>query len=405
MQSRTRAGFTLIEMMVAMALTLFIMVILSQAFILSLEAFSQLKGIGDMQINLRAAENMLRNDLGQDHFEGKRRLSDLTLTGGPQIVARPPQEGFFAVARYSACDLTGTPGFPYVYEGPDVNGMGSFLAFNHVLYMTVKRKGNQQENYFNASLVETSAAPGVLGPFFGPASLTVYNVSPANLATSTLSVPYRGGSYAFYGSQWSEVLYYLVRTGSTEEPSNPTSVQGTPTFSLIRAQFVMVPNGTNVSDLYATPAYTSGQISTLSQTTFQGMSCNPVTSGGVTSLKFFSPADAATQGAPQRVIPDLTRFVPGWVDPPGPGRLINSVFGVRETLVLPNVVSFQVQVMPLGSWAFDDMQPLAPASISAPYLYDTAMTPSSGLKGIRVTLRIWDNKTRQTRQASVVQDL
>ena len=46
---RSRAGFTLIELMVAMALTVFIMVILSQAFILSLDTFSGMKGIGDMQ--------------------------------------------------------------------------------------------------------------------------------------------------------------------------------------------------------------------------------------------------------------------------------------------------------------------------------------------------------------------
>src|SRR5688572_22782402 len=49
-----RGGFTLIELMVALALTLLIMVILSQAFILSLETFSRMKGIGDMQTSMRA---------------------------------------------------------------------------------------------------------------------------------------------------------------------------------------------------------------------------------------------------------------------------------------------------------------------------------------------------------------
>lgn len=47
-------GFTLIELMVAMALTLFIMTILSQAFTLAIDTFSALKGIGDMQVNLGA---------------------------------------------------------------------------------------------------------------------------------------------------------------------------------------------------------------------------------------------------------------------------------------------------------------------------------------------------------------
>jgi hypothetical protein len=39
-----------------------------------------------------------------------------------------------------------------------------------------------------------------------------------------------------------------------------------------------------------------------------------------------------------------------------------------------------------------------------PAIYDTASIPS-GLKGIQVTVRVWDNKTRQTRQSTVVQDL
>src|SRR6266849_6045380 len=91
MRARTRAGFTLIELMVAMALTLFIMVILSQAFVTALETFSGMKAIGDMQQQLRTAEVMLRDDLSQDHLEGKRRLSDQTLVlHGPEIVAHHP---------------------------------------------------------------------------------------------------------------------------------------------------------------------------------------------------------------------------------------------------------------------------------------------------------------------------
>src|SRR6516162_8020749 len=87
-----RQGFTLVEMLVAMALTLFIMVILSQAFITGLDTFSKLKGIGDMEETLRVAINNLRSDLTLDHFEGKRRLSDPAF-----LLAGPPQQGFFRV--------------------------------------------------------------------------------------------------------------------------------------------------------------------------------------------------------------------------------------------------------------------------------------------------------------------
>ena len=73
MQTNNRAGFTIVELMVVLALTMFIMVILSQAFASSLDTFTSLKAIGDMQEKLRSATIILRDDLSNDHFEGKRR--------------------------------------------------------------------------------------------------------------------------------------------------------------------------------------------------------------------------------------------------------------------------------------------------------------------------------------------
>src|SRR5262245_29335828 len=104
-----RTAFTLVEMLIAMALTIFVMVILSQCFILGLETFSCLKEIGDMQEELRSAANLLRADLSQDHFEGKRRLSDpvASFTGGynqnttPNLATIPERikEGFFVIGQ------------------------------------------------------------------------------------------------------------------------------------------------------------------------------------------------------------------------------------------------------------------------------------------------------------------
>ena len=273
MKNNARQGFTLIEMMVAMALTMFVMVILSQAFVLSMETFSAMKGIGDMQINLRVASTLLRDDLSNDHFEGRRRLTDA------DIVSRPPRSGFFAVHQGSANSSPGwnaataykvgsavtvagigymciqahtnmappnatywiTPA-RYTYEGLDSNGMPSYRATDHVLYMTVKRKGNRREDFFNTSL----SGGNELSYFFQ--RRTAYNVrvlpGSTAMADQTLTIPYPGGATGFYASQWAEVVYYLKRTGSTEEPNNPTSGIGTPTFGLYRAEFVMVPDGT-----------------------------------------------------------------------------------------------------------------------------------------------------------------
>jgi prepilin-type N-terminal cleavage/methylation domain-containing protein len=394
MRARSRTGFTLIELMVAMALTLFIMVILSQAFVTALETFSGMKAIGDMQQQLRTAEVMLRDDLSQDHLEGKRRLSDLTtVANGSELVAHHPQAGFFAVRR-------STPqaglGAPYHNEGSAL-GVPSYRAVDHMIYITVKRKGNRQENFFNTALQNNN--PAVLATFFN--HKTAYDVPKANMpyATQTQPYPFDGlATTGFYSSQWAEVLYFLVRTGSTEEPNNPASTLGTPTYALYRAQFVMVPDGT----------YVSGQFNNalgLERSTFASLSCNPNPEDG--KLAFYSPADAsafvAAQNPPvKRVIPDLA---PPF-NPEADARIFNSQ---TATLVCPNVISFQVQILRIANEPnlFIDVQNITGKTYG---IYDTARLgvtgyPNFGLRGIQVTLRVWDNKTRQTRQATVVQDL
>ncbi len=397
-----RAGFTLIEIMVAMALTVFLLVIMSQAFVMSLDTFSGMKGIGDMQINLRTAEMMLRDDLSMDHFTGKRRLSDLDANGQPLIVSQPAIDGYFAVRRGST--LTNASGAPYFSEGSDTFGLPSARAVDHMIYMTCKRKGNRQENFYNTALQVPAGSASTLDTFFN--NQTAYNTAPTDLANSTWAPPYAVGSgltTGFYGSQWVEVLYYLVRTGSTSSPNDPTSLLGTPTYSLYRAQWVMVPDGTNLAGKLANG---------LEASTFAGMSCNP--GGG--GLAFYSPADVALGN---RVIKDLA---PTAFDPAVNGgrllRLDSTGVTIRETLVLPNVLSFQVQVMELTAsgvaGSFQDVRPTAVGGAPQAWgVYDTTKfsgAPANGyqaygIKGIQVTLRVWDNKTSQTRQTTIVQDL
>ena len=52
---RRRSGFTLVEVLVAMALILFIMTILSAAFVTATQAFTDLKSAGDLAERLRGA--------------------------------------------------------------------------------------------------------------------------------------------------------------------------------------------------------------------------------------------------------------------------------------------------------------------------------------------------------------
>src|SRR5438105_2574212 len=90
---RLRRAFTIIELMVSMALILFIMVILTEAFSAGMETFRQLKALGDMQERLRTATSILRRDISSEHFEGHRRLSDPTWWSDGY-----PGLGFFSIS-------------------------------------------------------------------------------------------------------------------------------------------------------------------------------------------------------------------------------------------------------------------------------------------------------------------
>jgi|SRR5262245_2333732 len=71
-----RRGFTLVELLVAMALIVTVMVVLNTAFAEGLESFRQLKAIGDQQEKLRTAGTVLRRDLQSAHFETIRQIAD-----------------------------------------------------------------------------------------------------------------------------------------------------------------------------------------------------------------------------------------------------------------------------------------------------------------------------------------
>src|SRR6266511_204458 len=111
-----RAGFTMVELLVAMALIVLIMSILSQVFVEGLATFRNLKGIGDMQENLRTASVPQSNDLIVRHFDGNKKLSTgfgaMTIPSPnpmlpPVVVNQRPSEGFLRIQQASALTWEG----------------------------------------------------------------------------------------------------------------------------------------------------------------------------------------------------------------------------------------------------------------------------------------------------------
>src|SRR5262249_43820133 len=146
------------ELLVSMALIIFIMAILSEAFATGIRTFRDLKALGDLNERLRTAITLLRDDLTADHFEGRKKLSD------PNFWAQgPPQNGYFRL--YQGSTLNTLPAndpsnpsqtAPYWQEGLDLDGLESVRAWNHAIQMTVKKRGNELKDFMGAMVPNAS---------------------------------------------------------------------------------------------------------------------------------------------------------------------------------------------------------------------------------------------------------
>jgi type II secretory pathway component PulJ len=390
-----RDAFTLVEMMVAMALTIFIMVILSQCFIQGLETFSSLKAVGDMQEQLRTAVTLMRDDLSQPHFEGERRLGDPLSS----FISEPIREGFFVVG-------SPTP-LPGEKEGEE-DLIPSYRLTNHYLHFSVRRRGNAWEKFFSAvdntplpsppvdpAQPDKAAAPQPLGlqkpqptGVAVPGLTTTYFNQP--LEASFNQAPPAGPPYHsyVYHSNWAEIAYFLVETGTTLTPGK-TGTGGTKLYALYRCQFLVFPNTKLDQSATVRAPNTKAAVGNMRIQYFPNFSCNPLPAPP-NAFEFYSPTDLA--GSKVR-----RAFNPATL-PPAPGSVPRAA-----ALVLSNVVSFQVfalknqggDFLPLGA-AFDT------ASYSASV---TDAVPTFSVQGLQIVLRIWDPKSQLTRQVTLVQDM
>lgn len=223
---KRRRGFTLVELMVAMALIIFIMAILSQAFVAATSVFHELKSAGDMAEKLRATTQILQRDLSADHFEGKKRLSNVNFWDNG-----PPQQGFFRV-WHGSVPIAPTAAIPYppsAIEGADLDGIISYRSVDHMLAFSVKLRGDQMGDFLTAS------GPLAGGPLTG---VSTFGPNEARYETGTT-----------YNYQWAEVAWFLqpsvnpatgVQDMTAADPS--TGAQPLPLYTLYRVQRLAVPD-------------------------------------------------------------------------------------------------------------------------------------------------------------------
>ena len=287
-----RKAFTLIELMVAAALSLVIMTVLALAFQSGMATMSSLKATGDEADRLRTAEVMLRADLDADHIVGDDggttlKVSDLRFDTNPAL---KPIGGYFIVSTTAG-----------VNEGTDANTVVSTRmnpTANDYLFMTVKRTGKTPNDFFIAKKFLPTPTTDTVG------------------ATND-------------GFPWAEVKWQLA---------NPNTIGGVTTYSLHRL---------------------------------------------VRELGF-----ASTTSFP-KTSPNL-----GGLSPAGPS---DPSYG--DDIVLTNVLSFEVKPLLTINGA-----PTA-AGLDTPYSdtsFDTAAPAGRRCVAVLVKLRLFDVKSRQTRQMSLI---
>jgi prepilin-type N-terminal cleavage/methylation domain-containing protein len=442
-----RQAFTLVEMLVSMALILFIMVILSTAFTTGLGVFRQLKGLGDMEERLRSTSQILKRDLSAYHFENYRKLSDADFWDD-----QPPQQGFFRIWQGSRSILEGKD----VDDTPAVTlGDGttipatisrSLRSTTHMLHFTSKLTGQGQGDF------ATSDAWSFLN------DLSLPGPAPSALGVMTAATLSKGGDGRFqapyvrqiappippffqqpvsYRSRWYQVAYFMHYNGMS------TGANGVPLYTLYRRQLGILEPGNLPTGIPFTPALwkdlsefacqTNGSAITFEQPTdlvfpSNRFAMSATSAVGIPSATFFDPI----VGSNISTYPSLGQPSPqvSWQD--------NADLQGADVL-LSDVISFDVSVSTVSnSEGFFNLLPDSTTSLPnfstnnsqfnnalGPFVFDSWTSGNNGttdfsgwkeagptavplkisISAIRVTIRVWDAKTQQARQITIIQDM
>jgi hypothetical protein len=479
-----RAGFTLVELLVALALTIFIMAILSEAFVKGLEVFRGVKALGDMESKLRTAATLLRRDLAAPHFEGNKRLSECTISGkrfprleglrpGPynaldaailrtQLAAyvfQPPKQGFFSIEEWP-----NRPGRRTMFfEAADLQGRPSYRDEYDVLHFSARLDGNGPDKFF-------------YGRVLGNPDPTQPSLDRIGLNGGRTRYDLPGNN--MYSSQAAELLYFLGNDDSAAMPG--VGLPGGPvrTFNLYRQSWLLIPDrftndammlwddrygpatemaylrDNHVSAVPATLApnntpvmmyNTMADVQHRARRRLQGAASNPAALPVPPNPFHYPPYPRNARTLPSGLLEGtdilLTNVisfdvkvwdpfayqVPNPQSSPGPGR--GAYVDIGDTHIMPAIAG-DPRVNPLptaGVHVNDALKPVfggTTDTFSMPEHFDTGTSRIEGPIGsqvltgdhspathlfppssIQITIRVYEPKTQQTRQITIIQDM
>lgn len=406
-----RSGFSLVEVMVSLALIIFIMSILSAAFAAASKSFRDLKSAGDLAEKLRGVTTILRRDLAAPHFGDNRRLSDGTFWND---LERGRREGFVRIHQGRAINAATESFGPTIPE--HINTTAS-------LHFTVRQSMAGTADVFMTDIPMPTAPNPDQNPSF-----TAVSGAQRERRFQTLAPTSRQ-----FRSEWAEIAYWLTPALDANNNQIVSDPEGTPQllYTLRRRQRLLWPYGR------AGVTFPNPPIDEISSRL----------SGGAQQVN-----------SPRAITMPPTRF--GMLfDPAIPTSAAgtfaaggNYPANVANDVVLNDVLSFDVRVLLDGATnfvtldhatvqAFSHNNPAFPAT--GPFCFDTWSDENTAgydyksnavpgprdrwevpgaatsiplyklgttgakirIRAIKITLRIYDANTNQTRQVSMVQDM
>jgi prepilin-type N-terminal cleavage/methylation domain-containing protein len=383
-----RRGFTLVELLVAAALSVLVMYVLAEAFKAGTDTLSQLKSVAGLADQLRTAETIIRRDLKQQHLENDKGESVLVSDQSVASTAgwKAPNRGFFKVVQASV-STTGSAS-----ELSDGNGISSARTTHDWLQFTNKLTGKTADQVFI-----------VPAPATNPTSTVGSNIglSTSNMLDfATLSAS-SGGAATFAG-KWGEVTYFLKKQDNAFMPPDVTNPRDL--HVLYRRARVLLPPASQAVTV-------TGEASIIGPTAYfpelSGHVQNPTTNvwtmntpERATDPQFrlgstLNAGGAATANGP--IPPGFATTLPSPITAADANN-----FG--SDILLMNVVSMRVQLLNSTTLAYD------PSALpSTTTQWDTYQSSANNspprVLGIKIELRVYDTKNMVTRQVTIAQPL
>lgn len=418
--STSRQGFTLVELLVSMALILFIMSIISAVFVDSSESFRLFRGRMELSEKLRVITQTLRMDLRANHFGDGRKLSDNDFWD-----QGPPQIGYFRIEQKN-------PGFAVQSSDSTDQIITALPTDGHALLFSSFLYGGDNRGYFSTAL------PSTLGNSSTPGTFKFCSQNFLKSADSR----FEEGEGEFKSPD-AEIAWFLG-AGATDvivlndEPGTPSVTLN----RLYRRRWLLLP--TPPSSPFVLNASEANE---LAQDKTKAIlshvpGTNPVT------FNFIDTPEKQSIDVPQR------RILGNYMSPANfrQAGWNSSLAGNEDSLIADNVLSFTVEVWNPLTNKFGTLKdyydslttlPLAQrfsyTTINSHRVYDTwssrdlspasnnysrwndsndlsnsvpvPIKPASGnnsaalpvIQAIRVTIRLYDWRTKSTAQATVIE--